>query len=113
MAYAEDGTATLTIQKSTAPDEGNYQCIAENHHDTANSIADVKVRCVTKGRARRQKQIKLKEGEPPKFDVQLEVSLCRLEFVMNEIFQGCKLNEGSSVKFRCKVTGKPAPTVKW
>jgi hypothetical protein len=88
-----DGECKLTIKDATTNDEGLYRVEAVNKHGTATTQATAHVDLASK-----IEPIKLDEGEPPKFIIELDNVSVRL---------------GETIELECKVTGKPMPQVKF
>uniref|UniRef100_A0A146M532 Titin n=2 Tax=Lygus hesperus TaxID=30085 RepID=A0A146M532_LYGHE len=93
----EDNTYTLLIIESVPEDSGNYECVAINQSGEARCEAELLVESPKKGAT---------PGKPEPAGPQTAPSI--LEKLTDQ-----SRKEGQPVLFKCKIAGKPAPTVQW
>jgi titin len=93
----EDEVYTLLIIEVVPEDSGKYECVAINGAGEARCEAE----CVVQRPATPSKPAK-----PTTPTTEKAPSIV-------EPLKDQKVREGQAVAFRCKITGKPAPTVKW
>lgn len=93
----EDEIYTLLIIEVVPEDSGKYECVAINSGGEARCDAE----CVITAPSSSQKPSKPSTpgtDAPPK---------------MIEPLQGIIIKEGQSAAFKCKISGKPTPTIQW
>lgn len=93
----EDEVYTLLILEVVPEDSGKYECVAMNSGGEARCEAE----CVIKGPATQSKPSKPTTPGTEK-------APAIVEQLKNQ-----SVREGQSVAFRCKITAKPEPTIKW
>lgn len=94
----EDETYTLLIIEAVPEDSGKYECVAINSGGEARCEAD----CVVQ----RQPSSPAKPSKPTTPGAEKAPTVI-------EPLKDQTIREGQPVNFRCKITGKPMPTIKW
>lgn len=93
----EDEVHTLLIIEVVPEDSGKYECVAINSSGEARCEAE----CIVQRPATPSKPAKSTTPTSEKAPA------------INEPLKDQKVREGQAVAFRCKITGKPTPTVQW
>lgn len=93
----EDNTYTLLIIEAYPEDTGKYECVAINSAGEARCDAECYVQVQTTPKS---------PGKPTTPGVEKAPTII-------EPLKDQTIKEGQSVAFKCKITGKPTPTIKW
>lgn len=94
LSHGEDGTVKLEIEKVTPDDKGVYTVKASNYCGFAKCFAQLIVKSLRTTEAKAFDESKI----APSF---------------KELFADRNCFENQSVKFECKIIGKPSPKINW
>lgn len=93
----EDNNYTLLIIEAYAEDAGQYECVAVNAAGEARCDAECSIQSTVTSQPKEKTPTPGSEKAP----------------TLIEPLKEQKIIEGSSVVFKCRVTGKPLPTAQW